>query len=357
MSSDDQCQLCWKAKAKYSCPKCNIFYCSVPCYQSQAHLQCSENFYKECIEEEMATAGNSKRMSESSRKMYEILQRTQDLEDFEEFGGSGESDLDSDDDCAELDLASRLDGVDLNDPEAVWSKLTSSEQIEFETIVHGGDITNLVPVYTPWWTESQEEKKLVQETSSSSPEIYHPEILSKIKSLKEISVKPPASCVRHNLTNILAAYAFSVRHFNGDFQSIPNEFCSFLFTICGNMKSNSNYDSDALAVESVAHEARNHGVPVDQEDVRMMKEDIEMIKKRKPFTLAALSDLHTALSKAKMYKPKEKLSQGVFRKRFIDPEGREFKELEKSRIGVHMKKIEFFLAFVEDTFSLPNKVV
>ena len=42
---------CKKEKPKYTCPRCNIRYCSSACYKSEGHLQCSENFYKECFME------------------------------------------------------------------------------------------------------------------------------------------------------------------------------------------------------------------------------------------------------------------------------------------------------------------
>lgn len=37
---------CQSQNFKYSCPRCNIKYCSLDCYRSQAHRQCSEAFYK-----------------------------------------------------------------------------------------------------------------------------------------------------------------------------------------------------------------------------------------------------------------------------------------------------------------------
>ncbi|XP_055694926.1 zinc finger HIT domain-containing protein 2 [Lutzomyia longipalpis] len=355
----DFCELCTKEKAKYSCPRCNLLYCSVPCYQSQAHLQCSENFYRECIEEEMVSTKNPSEIGESTKKMYEILKRMKHLDDngeeddIEEIfnpslnESSGESDLDSDDDTPAADLACRLDGVDLNDPEAVWSKLTKEEQQEFESIINAGDITNLVPVNTPWWVKLSEEK-LVREASSVE-ESNHPEILSNIRNFKEISRITPAPCVRHNLTNILAAYAFSVRYFNGDYVNNPQEFAGLLANISGNIKCNANYDSDLLAIESVAHEAQNEGIALDSETKRALQEDVEMILRKSPqniAVLAALSDIHRILASAKKPKEKEKSSSGVFSKKFIDRAG--LKEIEQSRIRVYLKKIEFFLAFSKD---------
>ena len=40
------CAFCVEETSKYTCPRCNLCYCSTACYKSEKHLQCSENFYK-----------------------------------------------------------------------------------------------------------------------------------------------------------------------------------------------------------------------------------------------------------------------------------------------------------------------
>lgn len=44
---------CVENQSRYVCPKCGAPYCSLICYKSTDHLECSERFYKECIEEEL----------------------------------------------------------------------------------------------------------------------------------------------------------------------------------------------------------------------------------------------------------------------------------------------------------------
>jgi len=44
-----------------------------------------------------------------------------------------------------------LNGIDLNDAEQVWSSLTDSEKAEFEHLVKSGDISKILPQFTPWW--------------------------------------------------------------------------------------------------------------------------------------------------------------------------------------------------------------
>jgi hypothetical protein len=41
--------------------------------------------------------------------------------------------------------------VDLDDADSVWEKLTLSERQEFETLLHSGDVSQLVAPWEPWW--------------------------------------------------------------------------------------------------------------------------------------------------------------------------------------------------------------
>ena len=64
-------------KGIYVCPRCNILYCSVPCYQSELHVNCSEAFYRDCVMENMKTETGPL----AERKMYEILHQLQETEE------------------------------------------------------------------------------------------------------------------------------------------------------------------------------------------------------------------------------------------------------------------------------------
>lgn len=98
---------------KYSCPRCNVRYCSVACYKAPVHVQCSETFYKDSVVQEMAmlskrlpaglvdSAGNGDNAAEI-RRMYEMLKSTAeagdaDGEDDDTYGTDDEEELDSDD--------------------------------------------------------------------------------------------------------------------------------------------------------------------------------------------------------------------------------------------------------------------
>lgn len=71
------CFRCNEVDAKYMCPRCNIPYCSLKCYQAEVHIQCSESFYKECVVSDIT---GSDLDPESGRKMMEMLQRVQQID-------------------------------------------------------------------------------------------------------------------------------------------------------------------------------------------------------------------------------------------------------------------------------------
>lgn len=159
---------CSKVDASYTCPRCNLIYCSKICYQSPQHLDCSEQFYKECVEEELKLKNGD---DDSKKQMMEILSRLQ------ENSGIGDELIDkgiffyiihfqpsslrkwnstlfrsdSDDEDSLPDLYERLENVDLNDADEVWDRLSEQEKLEFQAILNSGDVSQLIPQYEPWW--------------------------------------------------------------------------------------------------------------------------------------------------------------------------------------------------------------
>jgi len=71
-----QCEICFKSKASYLCPRCNIGYCGLSCYRdSSKHLECSESFYEEQVMTELKMCKLED--SEDKEKMVEILKKVQ----------------------------------------------------------------------------------------------------------------------------------------------------------------------------------------------------------------------------------------------------------------------------------------
>lgn len=92
---------CDKRTRLYTCPRCGIGYCGTECYKSDAHIDCSESFYRQCIEDELKSQEND---PDARQKMIEILKRVHEadveddiLKDFDESSIDDKDCLDSDD--------------------------------------------------------------------------------------------------------------------------------------------------------------------------------------------------------------------------------------------------------------------
>lgn len=116
---------CENALGKYTCPRCNVLYCSLTCYQTEKHVQCSENFYRECVMKDLSLKNDT---DDSKAAMMEILQR---MHESNESPPDNDEPVDSDDDEACADIAERLAGIDLDKADKVWEKLTDDERQEF----------------------------------------------------------------------------------------------------------------------------------------------------------------------------------------------------------------------------------
>lgn len=99
-------------------------------------MECSEQFYKENILEELQLDKDNAMQV----KMLDILKRTHDsnrilpTEDecvLDPNVNLDTSDIDSDDDLDYLDISERLAGVNLDDAEKVWERLTEDEKQDF----------------------------------------------------------------------------------------------------------------------------------------------------------------------------------------------------------------------------------
>lgn len=258
-------------------------------------------------------------------------------------------------------MAERLANVDLDDANAVWAKMTTVERAEFENLVSGGDASQVLPVSDPWWTYAQN-KPLIEEISQNAlPKAMSktPPLYTKIVDFAKISSKPPADCVPHNITNVLAAYAITFRYFNGDHISSPQEATNYLVSVCANLKNNANFDDDDLAIHSVVHDCQDEGIDIEKGQLEAVRRDVDNIvvgpirnHPSNAYVLAALSDIHKLLSttaKIMRVTPKcdaEKVVTGEFSKRFADHQRSGVECVTRTVMSAILRKIEYYLAFV-----------
>eukprot|EP00092_Neocalanus_flemingeri_P008095 GFUD01008735.1.p1 GENE.GFUD01008735.1~~GFUD01008735.1.p1 ORF type:complete len:361 (+),score=114.89 GFUD01008735.1:57-1139(+) len=348
------CKFC-SGPRKFTCPRCSVDYCSLKCYQSPAHQDCSEMFYKECVQGELSGEQISK---EGKDSMMDILQRMNKEDDCE-------SD-DSDDDEDPVDLGERLQGIDLDNADDVWEKLSKDEKKQFDELVKSGDLASVLPEYTPWWKVKVEEKK-IRDLSEPEDESYKencPEVYKNISKFSSICSNPSVY-LKYGLLNVLYAYAYAVKYFSGDYKDEHCEFVEIVQLLAKNLDGH-NFELADTAVEAAASEVNNHqflGISI--EFSRNVKKDVVEIVKGPTgednyYILAALSDLKSQFEKVVKYlkRGKKDSTQNLTTEttepsnlpiwlRTVDRKP----ELKLDLVKKHLKKVDFYLSWSEQFYG------
>ena len=146
-------------------------YCGIGCYKSLSHSQCSEAFYKECVQDELLSRSTqfSDDANSVQEKTSQILKKARSAEEEEE---SDDFVLDSDD---EEELSDRLANVDLDDSDQVWKSLTAEERRDFKNKLNSGELYKLVPHEERteggvWWGIRLPRKKVTEISSDRASE-------------------------------------------------------------------------------------------------------------------------------------------------------------------------------------------
>ncbi|XP_034485991.1 zinc finger HIT domain-containing protein 2 [Drosophila innubila] len=381
----ENCQFCKESAFKYSCPKCNALYCSVACYKSQSHLKCSEEFYKSCIQDELlSSATTTPESQQDMRKIYDILKRMRQSDAGfkpEDFDADGlDNPLDSDDEGGlqgdegedeeeladdteqtfteeadeDVDIAARLKGIDINDADEVWSRLTTEEQQEFQKLIASGDIMKLMPDYKPWWCKPKNSKIVVLDSPTDMPEIQ-----KNIPKFSDICKKTPSPCLHYNLWNILSAYACISRFFSGEQRTNSSEAVAHLVNLSATLKYGTNFEDAEDAIISVEMEACTTGngpagaAAVGSakagnnflvESREQLQEDARQLMSTRNHKLAALSDILQLMQQSKALSKRKNPQEAEFQKLFALASGSV--ELNRTKLSQLIKKIEFMLSYV-----------
>ena len=325
-TADQQvCTLCYKKHGLYTCPRCNIRYCSSGCYKSEAHAQCSEAFYKSCFMEGLREIQNEPCEKE---KMLEMLQRFED----ENQPGDGEGE----------DLAERLECLDLDsDTDKIWHKLTPSERREFHKMLEDGQLGNMVELWEPWWTKPS----LVEEVgveAVSKPSVC-PKMVDSVGDIDTLFKGSPSDSIKYSIVNLLYGYAYICRLYNGDQYSVVDESVANFLAIARAVGKR-NFENSTEAVESSMHVAADQkkSLSVSKEfSVGILQDVIKLIKgpglNPLAWIQASISDAHSLVKKAKKSVDKRIKKHG--------DKAPESLKNKKQQLFQACKKLEFFLSW------------
>nr|XP_057914547.1 zinc finger HIT domain-containing protein 2 [Doryrhamphus excisus] len=281
-------------------------------------------------------------------------------------------------------VAEHLSELDLDQlsEEELWALLDSQEKEKFMGLLKGGALGGLIPVWRPWWEEHEvggralvevlEEEVNKQDNYDASPleEVQNqdkkvkktkkeaianrgssavssvPLISSKIPKLTSLCPNPsPLVC--YGLVNTLYCYSFTLQLLNGDVDSLLYEFCDMMLSLSDALSSAKVFTSIQEAVHCGETLILGGGY-LDKEESRATDWAMEGAahiltgrdnKDATGYTLAALSQLRSALSKARAA---------------LSKDGEENKRRQKYFLA--SKKCEFFQAWTLDNSNQTRRL-
>ncbi|RKP26772.1 hypothetical protein SYNPS1DRAFT_27546 [Syncephalis pseudoplumigaleata] len=213
---------------------------------NQAHIACSEGFYKEQLVTELK---NTHASQHERARMLAFLQKLEDSDAGDRSSALAAKDDDDDDNDGTdgvADLAARLGDLDLDAAsfDAIWNRLTAKERQDFERIVEQDSeeratLLRQLSSYCPWWDmpktrlvvieeeeEGEEEEGEEEEaagslglrganTAKADAVAAWPSPLQDLPPLTTISKRIPDSSLLFNVVAVLYGYVFTNRYLNG----------------------------------------------------------------------------------------------------------------------------------------------
>ncbi|XP_062146496.1 uncharacterized protein LOC133854353 [Alnus glutinosa] len=219
------CHVCQKQFSQYTCPRCNSRYCSLRCYKSHG-LRCTESFMRDNVVGELQQMQPD---DQTKRKMLDILKRLH-----------SEEETDSMDEDDSTSLSEEIIQKILSGDQVCFDDLSVEEKKRFQRALASGELSKMIEPWDPWWLKpsartislSKEGTQLVQpldkkealvslqedlESNQSSEIPPGPE--SPLPPVSKLSSTEPSPMLAVHLVDILYSYCFTLRLYNGDWQS------------------------------------------------------------------------------------------------------------------------------------------
>ncbi|XP_074599502.1 zinc finger HIT domain-containing protein 2 [Brevipalpus obovatus] len=212
-SSDKRyCLVCDQNNCQYTCPKCGLFYCSLKCYQSPKHLECTEEFHKDQVIGHMSTNSVDPELRD---KVIELLC---DL-------SIGEDKIEAKQ--MKKNLKTRKYGNEK-------FSLTDEEWTKFDSLLKSGGIFNLLPssFWDPWYIDFINKPITKMPGQDGSNEDIPPYPID-LPPLESLTKGPVSILVKYSVIQTLFAYCYVSRFFTGDLfgeaETVFHQFISVSF--------------------------------------------------------------------------------------------------------------------------------
>ncbi|BGP25788.1 zinc finger, HIT-type protein [Rhodotorula toruloides] len=249
------CGICQQQISRYTCPNCNLPYCSLACFRSPEHSACTDSFAQKSLKDDLNA--EQENGGDEKKKMLELLRQFEEQQkELEEIQQAGPEDEETGPEAEtrrkeRKELEGRIAGLDLDalPPEQLLSFLTPEQQAAFEaTLQDPNRVNKLVEEEfegdEPWWVVEQEAKLLKEmleasrnaegsktvvpggEEDETDAEQVRPAPVPADK-LPVLKVGPDGKAIANpnlffNVVAVLFGYAFTLRTFSlASFRSLP----------------------------------------------------------------------------------------------------------------------------------------
>lgn len=316
-----RCAVCRdeNSNAAYTCPRCNVRYCRVQCYQSHS-AHCTEAFAREHV---LALSKSFAQTPAAQRATAQILQREHAAHadtDFSTFHADGDEDdaddNDDDDDDERFRLA--LDRISQGDVAGGLAQLTAAQRAEFDGALRDGSLARLVQLWSPWWVQVDVPPSRsvadactgslivdLSNTAAGGDDDEHgaassalPALPDSVPALDTLTKVPPSPLIANNLIDILFAYVLVKRLYNGDTSAEPREAALFAVRCSTVLSERAVHETSALAIDRCMARCRTpqflQPMPVILGAVR----DVCGVLRCRRFVSAALADLSRLIQSA-----------------------------------------------------------
>lgn len=145
-----KCLICLTKRWRYTCPKCQVYYCSAECYKSDRHQDCSEDFFKKLVEEALrsdhVTTKEKENMIQILKKQKEEIENEIPIEDLLKNNLSEK--------IEDLGLGEE-ESEDIENIEEMLNLMTEEERKLFEEAINDNSIVDdIKSKLKPWWADS-----------------------------------------------------------------------------------------------------------------------------------------------------------------------------------------------------------
>lgn len=371
--AERRCSFCNESRSNYSCPKCGQFYCSVTCYKSEKHLNCTELFYKKCVEDELRLQSRETN-DETKKRTLEIIKR-----EYANLVGEEEQDFDFD------EMRRKFDKLHLKSETDLWSNLDEVEKENFKKLLKQNEIINLLPVdcWTPWYLKQLKSKCLIEElddlgaksTVGSEDDLKTtaefikqiesdlnesnfnvPQLSRPIKRLDELTKVKPSPYVKCTVINILFAYCYVCRYFNNEHLHFLRESFELIDRISLLNQNKTVFTSTRQSVQFTIQLLINDR-KVKTEFILILIDDLKFIlENENHIYLYILSDL---IRMVKMYKRSlkrrtdkkdfelKRLNDEALNDEHLDDKARK-RPNESTELSALLKRLEYYLSFLNE---------